>query len=88
MAPDERCLYALIGVERRASKAEIRKACHRLALLSHPDKHPHDPTATDRFRSLQRIKVRTRARARRTTSRPRRRAPRARGCALRRCAAT
>ncbi|KAJ1617688.1 DnaJ domain-containing protein, partial [Pavlovales sp. CCMP2436] len=49
-------LYELLGVERAASKAEIRKAYHRLALLSHPDKHPNDPTASERFQSLQRVK--------------------------------
>jgi DnaJ family protein C protein 9 len=49
-------LYDLLGVDRLASTAEIRKAYHKLALASHPDKHPDDPTAVERFQSLQRIK--------------------------------
>lgn len=53
---EDQSLYDLIGVDRLASTAEIRKAYHKLALASHPDKHPNDPTAHERFQSLQRIK--------------------------------
>lgn len=57
MAETEKTLYQLLGVAPSASKAEIRKAYHRLALACHPDKHPDDDTAKERFQTLQRIKV-------------------------------
>ncbi|GJP61324.1 hypothetical protein CLOP_g18496 [Closterium sp. NIES-67] len=48
-------LYAVLGVNRDATHAEIRKAYHRMALRLHPDKNPGDETAKDRFQALQRV---------------------------------
>ncbi|CAI5986501.1 unnamed protein product [Closterium sp. NIES-64] len=48
-------LYAVLGVNRDATHAEIRKAYHRMALRLHPDKNPGDATAKERFQALQRV---------------------------------
>jgi hypothetical protein len=41
--------YAVLGVAHDASTSEITKAFRRCALECHPDAHPDDPTAADRF---------------------------------------
>lgn len=53
-APDfsSRDPYLLLGVSRDATAAEIRKAYFALARTAHPDKHPNDPQAADRFQRL------------------------------------
>jgi len=44
--------YALLGVDARASADEIKRAYRRLALATHPDRHPDDPEAEERFRGI------------------------------------
>ncbi len=44
--------YEILGVARDASADEIKRAFRKLARESHPDAHPGDPTAEERFRSV------------------------------------
>ncbi len=44
--------YQILGVERKASYEEIKKAYHRLALLYHPDKNPNDKEAEEKFKKI------------------------------------
>jgi len=44
--------YATLGVPRTATQAEIKKAYRKLARDSHPDKHPGDASAEQRFKAL------------------------------------
>lgn len=44
--------YTVLGVARNASEEEIRKAFRRLAKESHPDLHPGNAAAADRFKRL------------------------------------
>jgi DnaJ-class molecular chaperone len=41
--------YTTLGIARGASEAEIKKSYRKLAKELHPDKHPGDPAASDRF---------------------------------------
>lgn len=44
--------YAVLGIERSASEAEIKKAYRRLARKSHPDVNPGDAGAQKRFQEI------------------------------------
>jgi curved DNA-binding protein len=44
--------YAILGVPRNASQAEIRKAFRRLAREWHPDRRPGDKEAEQRFKDI------------------------------------
>ena len=46
-------LYAVLGVGRDATPDEIRGAYRRAARASHPDLHPGDATAIERFKRVQ-----------------------------------
>ena len=48
-----RDFYEVLGVERKAPDDEIKKAYRRLARDNHPDTHPDDPAAEDRFKEIQ-----------------------------------
>jgi DnaJ-class molecular chaperone len=41
--------YQILGVAKDASHADVKKAFRKLAKLHHPDQHPNDPKAKDRF---------------------------------------
>ncbi|KAL1620524.1 hypothetical protein SLS56_009597 [Neofusicoccum ribis] len=45
--------YDILGVDREASQADIRKAYRRIALLHHPDRNPDDQENADaRFKAI------------------------------------
>jgi curved DNA-binding protein CbpA len=45
-----RTLYEVLGVEPTASAEEIKRAFRASAKATHPDHHPNDPDAADRFK--------------------------------------
>ena len=47
-------LYAILGAHPTDDPDALRRAYRKAALASHPDKHPGDPTATERFRAVRR----------------------------------
>ncbi|KMZ73258.1 Chaperone protein dnaJ 6 [Zostera marina] len=51
----EKSLYEILGVENTATRQEIKKAYHKLALRLHPDKNPGDEEAKENFQRLQKV---------------------------------
>src|SRR3972149_421510 len=49
---DVRDYYAVLGVPRTASAADIKKAFRKLAREHHPDKKPGDKAAEQRFKDI------------------------------------
>jgi molecular chaperone DnaJ len=45
--------YKALGVSKKASQDEIKKAYRKLARRYHPDRNPGDQTAEDRFKEIQ-----------------------------------
>ena len=48
----QRDLYSVLGVEKKASAAEIKKAYRKLARQYHPDRNPGDKQAEERFKEI------------------------------------
>jgi molecular chaperone DnaJ len=48
----KRDYYEVLGLKKRTSADEIKRAFRRLAQRYHPDKNPGDPTAEDRFKEV------------------------------------
>ena len=48
----KRDYYEVLGVDKKASQADIKKAFRKLAKESHPDLHPNDKAAEARFKEL------------------------------------
>lgn len=53
MSPPKHEYYETLGVERKASVDDIRKAYRKLARKYHPDLNPGDKAAEDRFKNVQ-----------------------------------
>src|SRR5215211_4617419 len=45
--------YKALGVDRKASAEEIKKAYRKLARKYHPDRNPDDESAEERFKEIQ-----------------------------------
>ncbi len=52
MAESKRDYYEVLGVERGAGEADLKKAFRSLARQYHPDANPGDPTAEEKFKEI------------------------------------
>src|SRR5918998_1760015 len=55
--PATKDLYKVLGVDRKASADDIKKAYRKLARKYHPDRNPGDATAEERFKEVQGAQV-------------------------------
>ena len=53
MATGQKDLYKILGVDKKASQDDIKKAYRKLARQYHPDRNPGDASAEERFKEVQ-----------------------------------
>ena len=53
MSPPKHEYYETLGVPKKASADDIRKAYRKLARKHHPDLNPGDKSSEDRFKNVQ-----------------------------------
>ena len=46
----KRDYYEVLGLQKGASEEEIKKAYRKIAMANHPDTHPNDKAAEERFK--------------------------------------
>ncbi len=49
---EKRDYYEVLGVQKGASEEEIKKAYRKMAKMYHPDLHPDDPEAAEKFKEV------------------------------------
>ncbi len=49
---DKRDYYEVLGLQKGASEADIKKAYRKMAKQYHPDLHPNDPEAAEKFKEV------------------------------------
>ena len=49
---DKRDYYEILGVERNVTDDELKKVYRQLARKYHPDLHPDDPDAEEKFKEI------------------------------------
>ncbi|MBR7186311.1 MAG: molecular chaperone DnaJ [Clostridia bacterium] len=50
--PEKKSYYEILGVKKDASEAEIKAAYKKLVKEYHPDLHPNDPLAAEKFKEI------------------------------------
>ena len=48
----KRDYYEVLGVDRNATKEDIRKAYRKMAMQYHPDRNPNDKSAEEKFKEI------------------------------------
>ena len=49
---DKRDYYEVLGIQKGATEDEIKKAYRKMAKMYHPDLHPDDPEAAEKFKEV------------------------------------